>query len=246
MKKTHEENRLKVCLLCFGKVKQAKHINNSLKQTIKDRYLPDYDESNEIYPKVLCGSCYIALYRCNKGEKLPKIQVHKYPDRRINLRTGSHVDCDICRVAQQTLQNPVTNFSKGKKASKFVKICKVCLTQVGPGKAHECNKYTKLQNLAKMADGSQDQLVSMAIREKTSKDQPVASIANQRGKPTRVKVVNAKEKENKTPISHEDVFQWKTDLDLSTRKVCCIKTFDKFFFFFLIYDCFLNPLFCRP
>lgn len=65
--RSHEENREKVCVLCFEKVKHPKRVHQSLKQVIVENFLTNYTVNNEIYPKVLCGSCYIAVYRCSKG-----------------------------------------------------------------------------------------------------------------------------------------------------------------------------------
>lgn len=73
-----------------------------------------------------------------------------------------------------------------------------------------------------MAEANQDHLISTAIRAKISKEKSAASIANMRGKSTRIKMFKAKENTNTIPISHEEMFNWKTDLDLSTRKVCSV------------------------
>lgn len=217
-KNTHEHNRMKICALCFHKVKSAKLINNPLKKIIKESFLPDYDEQNEIYPKVLCGGCYRAVYRCKKSEKFSKILVHEYLNRRTTREATKHLDCDICRVAQQTLQIKVARKAP-KNRRMFVKTCNDCLTKVGPGKAHKCNASTKLQNLSMLAGNSQDHLVSKAIREKSTNDKTMVSFSNLRGKPTSIMVMTAKGKENTKPISHEEIFNMKTDLDLSTRKV---------------------------
>ena len=64
----HEENRNKVCLLCFSKVSKGKPVHNTLKGVIKEYFLPEYYDS-EVYPKVLCGSCYAAVYRQSKGNE---------------------------------------------------------------------------------------------------------------------------------------------------------------------------------
>lgn len=218
MKNTHEHNRMKVCILCFTKVKSAKSVNNPLRKIIKEYFLPGYNEQNEIYPEVMCGGCYRAVYRCKKGETFPKISVHEYPNRKITREAAKHVDCEICRVAQQTLQLKVAKKAQ-KKGRSFAKTCNDCLSQVGPGKAHKCNASTKLQNLSMLAGSSQDHLVSKGIREKSANDQAMVSFSNLRGKPTRIKVMTAKDKESTKPISHEEIFSLKTDLDLSTRKV---------------------------
>lgn len=219
MKNTHEQNRLKICILCFHKVKSAKLLNNPLKKIVKECFLPNYDEQNEMYPKVLCGGCYRALYRCKNGENFPKIPVHEYLNRKITREATKHVDCDICRVAQQTLQLKISKKSQ-KKKHWFSKTCTDCLSQVGPGKAHKCNASTKLHNLSTLAGNSQDLLVSKAIRG-SANGNTMVSFSNLRGKPTCIKVITAKGKENSKPISHEEIFNMKTNLDLSTRKVGC-------------------------
>lgn len=218
MKKTHEQNRLKICLLCFKKVKEPKLIHNTLTKTIKQCFISEYDEDSEIYPKVLCGSCYIGVYRCQKGEQYKKIDVHQYQVRKHTRDSTKHVDCEICCLAQQTLPKR-DKVPKKKKGAPFMKVCRKCFSQIHRGKVHKCCKTTKINNLTMMAGESKDQMVSKAIREKVSNDQPVASFSNLRGKPTAVKVVNAEEKGNKEPISHEEMIEWKKDLDLSTRKV---------------------------
>lgn len=67
MKLDHEKCRNLVCVLCFNKAKSAKKIHERWKNTIVSYFLPTYNEKDEKYPNVLCGGCYLAVYRRSKG-----------------------------------------------------------------------------------------------------------------------------------------------------------------------------------
>lgn len=140
--KSHEENRSKVCLLCFKKAIPARKIHGTLVKTIAEKILPEYNNEDEKFPKVLCQGCYRAVYRYKNGEQLQNIELHKYQSGKNDIRNKDHRECELCTVAQSNCLKIV----KKKRTVKndIIKICRKCLTNLGPGKRHLCTENTKL------------------------------------------------------------------------------------------------------
>ena len=60
MKKTHDECRALVCLICYCKVnKNGKNITGKIKELVKKKVTgySDYSESISIYPTKICANC---------------------------------------------------------------------------------------------------------------------------------------------------------------------------------------------
>ena len=59
-KKTHDECRALVCLICYCKVnKNGKNIRGKIEELVKKKVTgySDYSESNSIYPNKICANC---------------------------------------------------------------------------------------------------------------------------------------------------------------------------------------------
>lgn len=168
-----------------------------------------------MYPKVLCNSCYIAVYRCKKSENFHNMKVHDYDKNLfVSTRGKNHQKCCLCRVAQQTL----LNVPKKQNTSTFIKMCPICLPAVGRGKRHSCSQHTKLKNLSQIVGNSADHLVADVLRNRIKTKAPLV-VSNVRGKPMRVKLVDCTVKKSETSFTHTDLLRMKTDLKLSTSKV---------------------------
>lgn len=154
MKLDHEKCRNLVCALCFKKTKSAKRIGDQWKKTIVSYFLPTYNEKDKKYPRVLCGGCYLAVYRKSKGNwnvicllsnyllfmhllkqglEHRDVNVHDYnKDTSITTRKKSgnaEHSCAICSVARANLlSKPITARSPDKNESpqEVPKVMKVC------------------------------------------------------------------------------------------------------------------------
>lgn len=147
--------------------------------------------------------------------------VHDYSkDKSIETRSSSdHGKCNLCKIARQSIfpKRP----KHGGKPTVPPKLCACCLTEISRGKRHKCSKTRKLQQIESIAGDCRDQIAANVIREKSSAEADHVSLSNQHGKPTRVKIVNraSEQNDNPTPITHEEVLTWKSDLNLSMKKV---------------------------
>lgn len=219
--RNHEENRSKVCLLCFRKATTAKPISKMLKSIIIQNFIPYYCETDSVFPKVLCSSCYAMVYRFLKGKEPLNFVVHDYPkDKSIETRSSSdHSNCNLCKTARQTIFPKRSKHCTQKSPSP--KTCAFCLTVISRGKRHKCTKRTKLQNIENIAEDCRDQFAASVIRKKSSTKKDHVALSNQYGKPTSVKIVRntSQQNENQNPITHGEVLQWKSNLNLSMKKV---------------------------
>lgn len=225
--RSHEENRRKVCLLCFRKATTSKPIHETLKPAIAEHFIPQYSEHDTIYPKVLCLSCYAVIYRCLKGQIPRDFHVYDYTKLQpLKTRsTSDHNTCKLCQVARETIfpKRP-KKISKPRKVS--VKICKKCLFATAPGKAHKCSRQTKLQNISKLAEDCHDQFAAKIIRKKLFTGDGSLSFSNERGKRTRLQIVKSGSEKHGGSIkeySHDEMLAIKADLNLSMKKVRVFK-----------------------
>lgn len=87
---SHDENRLKVCLLCFWKKKDMFPLTKTLKSNFENLYENYVDDSN--LPGALCCTCRRNLYRAKENEKrkLPDFSIFK----RIETRSKSDLNCN--------------------------------------------------------------------------------------------------------------------------------------------------------
>lgn len=99
---THWENRLKRCLLCFGKTKVMIRIQGKLKNLLET--IVEYDDSDDRLPLVLCNNCKRNLYSDNKEnlKTLPNFSSLE-SSKKIKTRLSEKVTCDcyICQLARE-------------------------------------------------------------------------------------------------------------------------------------------------
>lgn len=138
MMATHEQNRLKVCLLCFKKKSNLRVISEKFAKVIRNHSLPYYDRHDEKYPKTMCHSCRIILTQHEKGEKNCNIKVlHDYStDTTVKItRKTPKCECLLCRVVRDNISfNPYNNKkNKGRpksvKKPPITKRCEKCLSK---------------------------------------------------------------------------------------------------------------------
>ncbi|CAH0555135.1 unnamed protein product [Brassicogethes aeneus] len=246
--RTHEENRLQVCLFCFGKTKTMFFIKEGLKLLVKKHF--EYKDEDDRLPAVLCSSCKRDLYRINeKTIRLPKFSELKRIRRCTRSTSNSVCDCYICDLARKPASG---NFAKGNILPKRIGIladttnvqlaekekirciesrCSYCCSIIGKGLSHKCNLTTRLENLTEyiLSVGSKnaDQVVSSLLKrkfnEKEIKSTPSISLVQPRGKHLQV-TLNQRINDNvkKQFLSADDFLKLQTSLNLSQKKTIAI------------------------
>lgn len=156
-----------------------------------------------------------------KGDTHKTINVHNYNnDRVVRTRKDSdHSNCNLCSVAREKLQQWPPKAKNAQRNTDIVKICKRCLSEISPGKSHQCWKSNKVGNLAKIAgDGhTKGQFAAATIREQKS-ESGIVELPNLRGRQTRLNL-KAETSENPIPIPHQQMLELKANLNLSVTKV---------------------------
>lgn len=99
---THEENRFKVCLLCFGKTKVMIKIGGNLQNLVEAIF--QYDKSDGRLPVVLCSGCKRDIYRVKNGThkdiRLPDISKISVLKRFTRSNASALCNCHVCIVAR--------------------------------------------------------------------------------------------------------------------------------------------------
>jgi len=104
---THNERRVKICLLCYEKKSNVRIINDEQAKLIKER-ADGYEhyEINDIHlPSGLCQTCIQKLRKCDKSHKFPQLPL-KWRNVAKNLRSSSiecNKNCKICSLINFTL-----------------------------------------------------------------------------------------------------------------------------------------------
>ena len=181
-KLTHEENRSKVCAVCYCKSgsKANRKVSDKLELAIKDLVFKDYDKKDTKFPSGLCSDCYFNLMDATHGHSLqnrntpprqlliPDPEVYDIELQRLT-RSSSGVQCQciICAIARLNgLQwkkfmadcKKVTMSSSVSPSIKYDRLCKQCLAPIYRGSNHSetsCNsKRMALQNVTKAINNS--------------------------------------------------------------------------------------------
>lgn len=114
---SHEENRNRICLLCFGKTKKMYPVKGMVKDLLENHLV--YDENDERLPCVVCTTCYNNLYQVKNGEeqiaRLPNFADLKILQRSTRSNVNVTCQCHICELARKP---KVGNFAIGNHLPK--------------------------------------------------------------------------------------------------------------------------------
>ena len=113
---THDENRLRICLLCQEKKRAMLHINQSIKNLLENNVT--YDPHDMRLPIAICIKCKATLSKAEKGSK--KIILSDYvtftpPQKETRSRDNKLCDCTFCNLARE---NGKSIKNKNKKIEK--------------------------------------------------------------------------------------------------------------------------------
>ena len=177
MKRSHEEARKVVCLICLHKSKDIRLINSNQKRIIQEHVFEEFNEVDDRLPSVLCGTCRLTLSQYDKGIFSRKLYLtdhssipHRYYTRSQSVDAStSHCLCIICEISRG---NPVqdtgiagggglmTKAERGRPATSessrptHMKLCGLCLSQIMRGKPHNCSISSKVKNVKDLSSAA--------------------------------------------------------------------------------------------
>lgn len=170
-KRSHDEARKVVCVLCFQKANNSRKISEKYSNLIKS-FIPDFIINNGLYPSGLCATCRINL---DKGKK---IKLADYDDKNLVKNENENpCDCDICAVSKsnQHLYFKTQNLVKPKKGrprlsspKKRLSLCSKCFTELHRGKAHVCTVRSKVENVVRKSGEHHEQVASQILKDVTN------------------------------------------------------------------------------
>ena len=160
---THEENRLKVCVVCMQKGDYK--ITDIVLQRIRQIFIENYDASEQCSPGAICGRCRALLIDIDNGKKntnaLP--EVYDFSEIQPFLRSSTRCTpnplchCKICLIATT---KSVPSRQKGRPRNEenreslssprykgVMKVCMNCKSPVRRGLPHKCTLTTLRGNL---------------------------------------------------------------------------------------------------
>ena len=162
MKRSHEENRKLICLVCFEKKKHLNNISEGSKliSNIRQFFIQDFDPSNESFPYSVCSQCRKILSKVQDKENaiLPvPFDFSTITATRLT-RIQDFCQCLMCDKARQTITpgaakpssnagRPSSNTQQILPPAKAITVCQRCRNVIGRGFSHPCNLTERRNNI---------------------------------------------------------------------------------------------------
>ena len=183
---THEENRLKVSLLCMHKGDYK--ITDIVLQRVRQFFIENYDASEQCAPGAICGRCRALLIDIDNEKKdtnaLPEVydfsEIQPFLLSSTRCTPNPLCHCKICIIATT---KSVPSRQKGRPrngenreflSSRYkgiMKLCMNCKSPVGRGLPHKCTLTTLRENLisacSEVDDHSKEIVASKIIKERS-------------------------------------------------------------------------------
>ena len=242
----HEENRLKICLICLKKSKKMCLINEKIISFIIK--IENYNLDDIKYPKVVCNVCKVKVYKCAKENdfSLNLTNLNKFSLLKQSTRNSDSIICKcfLCKLISEkskynffkkTMKVVKKNSNIKVKKEKFEKRCPDCFNIIGCGIKHKCNFTNLITNVINKASELDEkkkvQLASTLLKtaiQKSSENNKVQqetdlNLSQLHGKPVKISVNPSEPK--KTLIRVDDLCKLKTNLNLSDRQVNGVSQF---------------------
>ena len=181
---SHEQNRSKVCGLCFRKPKQHQRISPSVLTMIKKHSHKDYSLDDTSLPVIICTSCVKTLKVVDSGSidrKLPDVNYNDLSKPQpVNTRSTicEKCSCSVCAVARMygheyqayektRRDKPGRPSNKEIRPGVTVTQCSECHSEVGRGRPHECTRTVTQDNLVDLirnhSEKTQQQVTSKIL-----------------------------------------------------------------------------------
>jgi hypothetical protein len=236
--KTHDENRCRVCVICFRKCDRL--LTDKHKLYIIHNVFAKFKEEEHTLPTGICSSCRVKIISTEgtNPQIMPPRQnyeqivsdLHNIPPA---TRSSPVCMCKICRIAQSTLPSigsklelstsaprgrPPSHPSTEKITASSKVLCSYCFSEVGKGKPHICSKRNRVSNIQDvLTPNTKDQLTSNSLRQKISDNDSSVTVATG-GKPMTVSIGNVVRRQLYFPIKHDTMLNMQKSLNLSDKK----------------------------
>ncbi|PAA83701.1 hypothetical protein BOX15_Mlig016295g3 [Macrostomum lignano] len=192
-KRSHEENRRCVCILCFRKGDRP--LTATLEALIECHVLPGFADHRGFLPLSICNSCRIKLMSQSSPAPTPLPPKMPYEQVIADLRclpplTRERPDCNcwVCHVGSSRANKNVAvyhpfmpdesaagiatplgrppNKAPGPMEDSVVKRCETCSSPVARGLRHQCGQAAKLRYLDALSPYSREHVACGLLREK--------------------------------------------------------------------------------
>ena len=153
-RKTHADKRLDFCIICLGRSKVMRPLNETLKDIIVScNILGKFDINDERLPSATCAQCRKVLYQSkhdkSRLKSLTLFDHSSLPPLKPQTRTQSNCDCFICSfcnvdtfkpdVIVKTSGRPRLNPNDDERERGTTKkICTLWYADIARGKPHDC------------------------------------------------------------------------------------------------------------
>ena len=237
-----DQARKKVCGACTRKGKLRPISENALR-LLRKHHCPDYD--TDIYPSVICDSCYRCLIEVEskliKGlvpiRTLPHIS---YDDKKAPRVTRSSdnqpCSCFWCRVARMYGKEYMDHCNsvrprpvKSPPKPDTIKICSKCKGVIHRGVSHTCNMTEAKKNVSSMVresfpDGGKAAVAGLLnkICEDENVNKRTGTLTLPSG--SKEKVINFGKKETLPQVSIDDLVKLGMSRHLSDRDLTALST----------------------
>ena len=196
-RKTHEDRRSLVCILCCEKVgTDGRSINKDMEELVS-KIFSDYQSQKPYLPAGSCSKCRVKVSKLKKNGKSNEFVSNiDYLDIATELRNlpmatrdfKSQLDC-CCQLCIKVKSGFTPEKSETKAAAPLVeekeKVCLKCLSPIGRGHRHSkntCNDETYITNVEKKIPTHVQQKWASRIIDKASKNSDGQSVLNSGGR----------------------------------------------------------------
>ena len=236
-KKTHDDFRKCICMLCFKKCKQARAITDHQRKLVEDCVISGLERFDERLPTALCTTCRLALTLFEKGEgNLDRVNIFDYSQlkplsRVTRTSTSTSCDCLLCEIGRSTINakgvpshRPVGRPKSDDFESQHpLRLCSLCLCEISRGKSHTCTVNDRVSNIQSMIDVSppktDEKIASHILKEKSNVNNSsnVSLSKCSGGRPLNVSIGKSTPTKP-TSFSASDMRDIQIDLGLSVNK----------------------------
>lgn len=165
--KSHEENRAKVCLICFKRGSSMQRIGDASLSRVQQFFCSDYDINQEFLPAAVCARCQRLLLDIERGsrsiESLPEPFDFSVVVPTRTTRSSTVCTCCMCEIARDSpigkglgtcasrphpLGRPKSDTSDSQlPPARPITICQRCHSVIGRGLRQTCTETQWLQNM---------------------------------------------------------------------------------------------------
>ncbi|PAA89846.1 hypothetical protein BOX15_Mlig027848g1 [Macrostomum lignano] len=243
-KRNHEENLQALCAMCLRRAHcpLTEHQIELIQSTVYEGFKVE----RQYLPSGICDGCRrkLSSLSCPDSRPIPVLLAYDQIVTDLqslppSTRGNPDCNCELCSLASSHRSSsavPDTKYlatgppaGRGHpavaEATAIQKLCSHCMSRIGPGLEHRCNKTTKLKNLRdKISPLTKHQLASSVIKECNEAAAGGIVLSQTAGKPLRVKVASSSAAEpitsvsRKGYISHETISALKVGLSLSSKQ----------------------------